>query len=43
MGEEFVVDTSYSGCAFVGWAADQFENDKGAKNVLCEYVRPLSD
>ena len=31
MGEDFVVDTSYSGYVFVGWAAGQFENDRGEK------------
>ena len=31
MGEEFMVSTGYQGYVFVGWAAGQFENDKGEK------------
>ena len=31
MGEDFVVDISYPGYVFVGWAAGQFENDRGEK------------
>ena len=31
MGEDFVVDTSYPGYVFVGWAAGRFENEKGEK------------
>ena len=31
MGEEFVVSTGYPGYVFVGWAAGQFENDRGEK------------
>lgn len=29
MGKEFIVDGRYQGYVFVGWAAGQFENDKG--------------
>ena len=31
MGEEIIVSTGYPGYTFVGWAAGQFENDKGEK------------
>ena len=31
MGEEFIVNTGYPGYVFVGWAAGQFENDRGEK------------
>lgn len=29
MGEEFLVQTSYPGYVFVGWAAGRFKNDRG--------------
>lgn len=30
-GEEFIIDTSYPGDVFVGWAAGRFKSDKGEK------------
>ena len=33
MGKEFLVDTGYQGYIFVGWAAGQFEDDKGEKRA----------
>ena len=31
MGEEFLVQTSYPGYVFVGWAAGRFENEQKQK------------
>ena len=31
MGEEFIVDTQYTGYVFLGWAKGQFETQKGEK------------